>query len=55
MKPVRTLSLRREALGELSPAELRDVAGGGHSLPDPQCLSWHPFCTTEPITGAPCR
>lgn len=29
MKPDRTLSLRREALAELPPAELRRVAGGG--------------------------
>ena len=32
MKPARTLSLRREALGELASSELRGVGGGNITL-----------------------
>ncbi len=43
MKPGRTLSLRREELGRLEPADLRTVVGGTH-------LSHCSCAPTQPLT-----
>lgn len=39
----RTLRLRKETLTELTPVELRDVAGGSYTTSFESCPTW--FCT----------
>ncbi|HEV2890064.1 MAG TPA: hypothetical protein VGX28_06775 [Frankiaceae bacterium] len=35
----RRLTLKRETLADLSTADLANVAGAAHTVPDPQCVT----------------
>ena len=51
MQPSRTLRLRKETLTELTPADLRGVAGGSYTTSFESCPTW--WCT--PVVTAIAR